>query len=64
MTGTIHATLTDATFVEVTIDDLTAVLTPVPNGLCVRVSAMAFSVPLNDFPPALGSSPDVPSHGK
>jgi hypothetical protein len=43
--GVIHATLRDATFVEVTIDPTTLVSTPVPNGLCARVEMLELTFP-------------------
>jgi hypothetical protein len=43
MSGVIRATLTDATFVEVTIDPSTAHSTPVPGGRCASVGAFEFS---------------------
>jgi hypothetical protein len=43
MSGDVHMTLTNATFVEVTIDDETFVSTPVPNGRCVHVTSLDFT---------------------
>lgn len=37
--GTINATLTDVTLIEVTIDTTTFVSTPVPNGQCVHIAS-------------------------
>jgi hypothetical protein len=43
MSGVIQATLTNATFVEISIDPQTGHSTPVPNGFCAHVESMTFS---------------------
>lgn len=43
MTGVIQLSLTNATFVEVTIDPVTFHAVPVPNGLCTHVDSLEFS---------------------
>ncbi len=48
--GKVDMTFTDVTLVEVTIDTVTLVSTPVPNGLCLHLASASFSIDLS--PPA------------
>ena len=40
--GKVDMTFTDVTLVEVTIDTVTLVSTPVPNGLCLHLASASF----------------------
>jgi hypothetical protein len=57
LNGTVNATLSNVTLIEVTVDPATYTSTPVPNGECLHLASAAFTVAL-PVAPAAWTCPD------